>query len=181
MAAVVEGDTLILKDVLVTGDLALISRVGPDDRIAQRLARLFAPRNGGLALVRDADRLDGARLVARLLELVHGGVDALGSDGCDLRGIVVVPPWVRVVLRELELVLRVDVGELVEDDEAHRGSAAVECADELGGHFCCLLVGGRRRSGGAWVWGLLAVDEQGDGLVYICRVGKAGAWRPDDF
>lgn len=29
-------------------------------------------------------------------------------------------PWVRVVLRKLELVLRNNVGELVEDDEPHR-------------------------------------------------------------
>jgi hypothetical protein len=112
----------------------------PDDRPVHRTARVAVPHDGRLTLVRDAERRD--------LGAAHPGAPARAAqdparDPPDLLGVVLDPPRLRIVLRELAVGASHHAAAAIEDQGGRAGRALVDGDDD--GH----ALRRRRRRGAA--------------------------------
>ena len=133
LAAVAEGGHVV-------GGAAVL----PDDGVVERLAGVFVPEEGGLALVGDAEGGDVGGGDARFFNGLAGGLE----DGLpDLGGVVLDPTGLGEVLGEFLLRDGEGAAAVVVDDGAGAGGALIESEEVFHGetNICQGRGRGRRR------------------------------------
>ncbi len=104
-------------------------RVLPHERIVERTACVAIPKNGGFALVRDAD---GGQIAGAQITLRQGLRDHLPRPGPDLIGIVLNPSRLGIDLLMFLLGSRDHLGCTVQNKEPRASGALVNRSNVFG-------------------------------------------------